>query len=203
MKQKFNPLLIPENITAIIFDCDGTLVETASTHNAAWIKILKRYNVEIDIEYLDTFASVPSTIVAKDIFAKYNIDDDPIKIAQEKEDLYFSTLVSVVPINRTIEYVKHFYGKIPLIVISGGIRKGVVKSLEFVDILHYFDSVICADDGYPPKTDLSVFKIVAEELATETKNVVVFEDGEVGIVSALAAGMKVVDVREETLRLRG
>lgn len=186
-----------QNIKGIIFDCDGTLVDTMPVHNKAWAAIFQKYDIKTPLSYLDRFASCPSWMLAKDVFEKENLNLDYNTIGQEKEDLYFEYLDSAEAYPKVIEYVKEYYGKLPMAVLSGGGRKGVIKSLEFHDLVKYFDFVIAADDGYSPKSETQVWIDVANKFKINPSECLVFEDGDVGINSAKKAGMKIIDVRKE------
>jgi len=88
-------------------------------------------------------------------------------------------------------------------VLSGGVSRGVKKSLEINNLSSYFDRIIGADEEFPPKTEPASFVEVAKHFEIEPNNWVVFEDGDVGLENALLAGMKVVDVRKSPLIIEG
>lgn len=188
-------------IKAIIFDCDGTLVETLDAHYEAWDLIFKKNNVPLDLSYLEKYNSYPSWQIAEDLIKDGYLKGEPHQIAELKENLYLEKLVSAKPIERTIDYVKAYHKKLPLIVLSGGIRAGVLKSLELHNLVRYFDLIIGADDKYPPKTSPEVFRILAKELVLEPNQILIFEDGDMGIKNAKIAGIKVIDVRKEELEI--
>lgn len=183
------------SIKALIFDCDGTLVHTIGAHYAAWEKVMARHKLEIPLSYLDRFNSVPTRMIVEDMNKDFGLSLDPQAITQEKEDLVFENMGIVTPVEPVLEYVYHYSGKLPMSVISGGIRKNVIKSLEALSLTGYFNPIIGADDDHPPKTTPESFLKLANIMNVTPESCVVFEDGDVGLENALKAGMQVVDVR--------
>lgn len=186
---------IENTIEALIFDCDGTLVETIPSHLKAWEKVFSKYNIPLPLSYFDKFNSYPSWMIVQEITKDTGIALDPYRIAEEKEDLLFENMGSVIPIEPVLDYVKAYHGKLPMVVISGGIRKNVIKSLEEIGFASYFDMIIGADDDHPPKTSPDAFSSLAKRLGVLPVSCVVFEDGDIGLESAKRAGMYTVDVR--------
>ncbi len=191
------------DIRGIIFDCDGTLVDTLSVHLDAWAVVFKKYGITTPISYLDKFNSCPSWFIAEDLLKLEGLDFDPNALADEKEALYFDNLKSAKVLENIVEYVKFYFKKMPMIVLSGGVSRGVKKSLEINNLSSYFDRIIGADEEFPPKTEPASFVEVAKHFEIEPNNWVVFEDGDVGLENALLAGMKVVDVRKSPLIIEG
>ncbi|HMO18791.1 MAG TPA: HAD-IA family hydrolase [Oligoflexia bacterium] len=185
------------NTEGLIFDCDGTLVDTLEAHYLAWDNVFNKNGITVPENYLDQFNSCPSRMIIEKINSDFDTNFDPDKLAFEKEEYLNSNMGNVRPIEPVISYVKDYYGKVPMSVISGGVRKNVTKCLETLDILRYFDILICADDDHPYKTEPESFLRLARMMEVKPECCVVFEDGDVGIKSARLAGMRVVDVRTD------
>jgi beta-phosphoglucomutase-like phosphatase (HAD superfamily) len=115
------------------------------------------------------------------------------------EELFYSwggmpvaEIIAAVP--EVMEHIHMSHGKIPFAVVSGSTRDSVTKSLEVLGILDRFDTLVCAGDYTRSKPDPEPFLIAAERLGVKPEECLVFEDTEMGIQSAKAAGMGWVKV---------
>ena len=93
-----------------------------------------------------------------------------------------------------LEHIDAMYGRIPFAVVSGSTRESVVKSLEAVKLLDKFDTLVCAGDYAKSKPDPEPFLLAASRLGVAPEGCLVFEDTDMGIQAATAAGMASVKV---------
>jgi HAD superfamily hydrolase (TIGR01509 family) len=95
------------------------------------------------------------------------------------------------------EVVKHIeaqHGRIPFAVVSGSTRDSVTASLSSLKLLDKFDTLVCAGDYQKSKPDPEAFLLGAAKLGVAPAACLVFEDTEMGIQAATAAGMASVKV---------
>jgi HAD superfamily hydrolase (TIGR01509 family) len=86
------------------------------------------------------------------------------------------------------------YGKIPLAVVSGGRRDSVVRSLTATHLLDKFETIVGAGEYARSKPAPDGFLVAAERLGVAPADCLVFEDTDLGIEAATAAGMASVKV---------
>jgi beta-phosphoglucomutase-like phosphatase (HAD superfamily) len=79
-------------------------------------------------------------------------------------------------------------------VVSGGRRSSVVRSLTALGLLEKFETIVGADDYTRGKPAPDAFLLAAERLGVAPADCLVFEDTEIGIQAATAAGMASVKV---------
>jgi HAD superfamily hydrolase (TIGR01509 family) len=72
--------------------------------------------------------------------------------------------------------------------------ESVTASLESLNLLDRFDTLVCAGDYKNSKPDPEAFLLAASRLGVEPARCLVFEDTETGIRAATAAGMASVKV---------
>jgi beta-phosphoglucomutase-like phosphatase (HAD superfamily) len=89
------------------------------------------------------------------------------------------------------------HGKIPFAVVSGSPRASVKKTLGVLGLLDLFPVIVGAEDTPKGKPHPDPFLLAAKKLGVDPKKCLVFEDGELGIKSAEAAGMKWVRVEQK------
>lgn len=193
-----------ESFDAFIFDCDGTLVDSMSAHFEAWEKVFKELNINLPLSFLTPYNSIPSYIIGNDIVSKLNLNCSGEEIADRKESLLFETEHTARELTPISSIAKRYFGKKPMAVISGGVRKNVIKSLEDTELLSYFEHVLTADDPFGAKDKPDIWLESAIRLKANPEKCLVFEDGEKGMHGARLAKMTVFDVRAilvETMKL--
>ena len=102
-----------------------------------------------------------------------------------------------------LEHIKAEHGRIPFAVVSGSTRDSVVGSLSVLGLLESFDTIVSAEDYKRGKPAPDGFLLAAERLGVAPADCLVFEDTDLGIESAIAAGMAYVKVPSLLERRRG
>jgi beta-phosphoglucomutase-like phosphatase (HAD superfamily) len=93
-----------------------------------------------------------------------------------------------------VEHIGAQHGRIPLAVVSGSKRDSVTSSLTSVKLLDKFDTLVCAGDYEKGKPDPEAFLLAASKLGVAPRACLVFEDTDLGIQAASAAGMASVKI---------
>jgi beta-phosphoglucomutase-like phosphatase (HAD superfamily) len=185
----------PPGTRALLFDCDGTLVDTMQLHRIVWHQIFGRYGFEITDDWWEEFANV-----AVGPFVRAVVPDaDDALVDQLLEDgnaLFLEALHLLEPIEHVVEVARAHHGRLPMAVVTGGFRDVVVPSLDVVGITGLFDHVVTADDVVDSKPAPDLYLRAMELLGVGPDEVVVYEDSEIGMASARAAGVRtVIDIR--------
>jgi len=105
------------------------------------------------------------------------------------------------PVPEVLEIIHAEHGRLPFAVVSGSTRESVVKSLEALGILGLFDRLVCAGDYAQGKPSPEPFLLAAERLGVAAEDCLVFEDAEIGIQAATAAGMAWVRIAQPWERI--
>lgn len=188
---------IDKNIKGLIFDCDGTLVDSMPAHWEAWHETFKEYGLECSTSYLEKHAGIPIKETLLAYLKDYNVEKsiDPDEFVARKHEKSLEKLQTVKPIQEVVDVVLKYHGKLAMSVASGGSKKNVITSLKAIDVAKYFDIVVTADDPIPGKPNPDIFLYAAYRMKVKPGNCLVFEDGAAGITAAEKAGMQVFDVR--------
>ncbi len=101
----------------------------------------------------------------------------------------------VTPIQPVVELIHHYAGKMPMAVATGGTRAICSKTLSSMNLLQYFQHLVTADDVQHGKPAPDIFLEAARRLGVPPEQCCAFEDADLGLRSARAAGMPVIDVR--------
>ena len=117
-------------------------------------------------------------------------------VSKLKEALYYEVLPELKAVPEVLEHIEASHGHIPFAVVSGSTRESVTASLKLLGVLDKFDTLVCAGDYTKSKPDPEPFLIAAERLGVAPEDCLVFEDTEMGIQAATAAGMASVKIAQ-------
>jgi len=115
-------------------------------------------------------------------------------VSHRREEFYFELLPQLKAVPEVVEHIHAQHGRIPFAVVSGSTRKSVTTSLSTLNLLDKFDTLVCAEDYTKSKPDPEAFLLAAAKLGVAPQACLVFEDTEMGIQAATAAGMASVRV---------
>jgi len=178
------------NFDAYLFDCDGTIVDSMPLHYKAWKQILGEWNCEFSEERFYAWGGMPIVEIISTLNKEYGLSMPVETLAARKESLYFELLPELRPVPEVVEHVLAMHGKIPFAVVSGSTRDSVVASLTALKLLDRFDALVCAGEYRNSKPHPEAFLLAAEKLGVPPNACLVFEDTDMGIEAATAAGMK-------------
>ena len=181
---------------ALIFDCDGTLVNSMPVHFTAWRKTLGKHGFELTEKRFYSLAGQPTWRLVEMLAEEHGATVDVRAVAREKEQDFVQLLHLVQPIDTVIQIARENFGKKKLAVASGGWRDITRMQLRHVGILDWFETIVTAEDTERHKPEPDVFLEAARRLGVPPEACLVYEDADLGIEAARRAGMAWVDVRE-------
>ncbi|CAM7494157.1 fructose-1-phosphate/6-phosphogluconate phosphatase [Citrobacter sedlakii] len=184
-----------ERYAGLIFDMDGTILDTEPTHRKAWDEVLGRYGMHFDLQAMIALNGSPTWRIAQAIIEMNQADLDPHALAQEKTAAVKRMLLDSVEPLPLVDVVKAWHGRRPMAVGTGSESAVAEALLAHLGLRRYFDAVIAADHVLRHKPAPDTFLLCAERMGVPPARCVVFEDADFGVQAARAAGMDVVDVR--------
>ena len=193
-----NLFTISSEVKAFIFDLDGTLVDSMPYHYMAWANACDYFHLKFPAEKMKEYPGLSTFKIAEDILTRFNPNrhtPTPKMLSDKKFESFDRLLHLVKPIEPVIDVVKTYSGKIPMAVGTGGARKAALKILNQLKIKKYFKVIVTAEDVQHHKPEPDTFLKCADLLDIDSKNCLVFEDGDRGVEAAGRAGMAVIDVR--------
>jgi len=199
-------LKLPEgDFRAYLFDCDGTIADSMPLHYNAWTEVLADWNCVYEEDLFYSWGGKPVRNIIDDLNKIHRLKMPIEEVATRKENLYLAQIPQLKAIPEVLEHIEADYGRIPFAVVSGSTRDSVVGSLSVLGLLDKFDTIVSADDYEHGKPAPDCYLLAAERLGVAPANCLVFEDTEMGIESATAAGMASVKVATamERRRLNG
>ena len=188
-------------IKAVLFDHDGTLVNSEGIHFSIWRDVLKSYGVDFDeTDYKDNYAGIPTPTNAVRFIQKYRISDSPEVLIGKKEsatDVFLRG--STFPLMKdVVEVLEYFYkSSIRMAVVTGAGKSGVMATLKGHKLERYFEIITSGDDVVNSKPSPDVYLHAMEQLGLSSSECVSFEDTENGVRSASAAGLECCAIPNE------
>ncbi len=192
----FSMITIDSHIQGLIFDSDGTLVDTMPLHYQAWEEILAHYGAHFPEKLFYELAGVASDRIVEILNEKFGYTLDPKQTAAAKEALFLRNyLPHAQPIEPVIAIAKKYYGQLPMAVATGGVSTIVNTALQAIGLTGFFEAIVTSEDVTHGKPAPDIFLQAARRLKVDPAYCLVFEDSDLGLQAAQRAGMAGVDIR--------
>lgn len=188
-----------DDFAALIFDMDGTLVDSGQLHEVAWLETLARYAIPIDRPLMRSLAGVPTLGTVEILLDHFKIKatTPALEINRFKEEFVREHMHAYVKPTALLDIVRQYHGHKPMAVGTGAQTHEALRILELCGLDIYINTVVGADQVAHPKPAPDTFLRCAELLGVPPRQCVVFEDAQLGLEAATRAGMTVVDVKAE------
>ena len=188
-------------LSAVVFDFDGIIVDSEPLHFRAFNEVLEPLGKSVAWEaYCETYIGFDDRAAFHEIFraAGERIYGSALKklILQKAEILQrYIENEEAQPLPGAVELIKSIPVKLPVALCSGALRSDVDPILEKLGIADAFHVVVTAEDTDVSKPDPAPYRLALRRLAIEDPSTVLaIEDTPAGIMSAKAAGLKVLAV---------
>jgi beta-phosphoglucomutase family hydrolase len=187
--------VVGPGVRGLVFDCDGTIADTMPLHYEAWVAALGEHGVEFPEALFYEMGGIPTARIIEILNERHGHAMPVQETADYKEELYVKLIPRVKPVEAVVGVIQRYHGRLPMAVATGGTRAICTKTLASLDLLKYFPHMVTADDVPHGKPAPDIFLEAARRIGVPPGDCVAFEDADLGVQSARAAGMRVVDVR--------
>ena len=181
----------------VLWDLDGTLVDSGDYHWRSWRDTMRGEGVELSYQqFLDSFGQKNDRILTTWMGAAAT-EDVIRRIGDAKEALYreFAIAEGLAALPGAAAWVERLHAAgWKQAIASSAPKENVRVMLDVLKLDHYFDAIVSAEDVTAGKPDPQVFLAAAAKLHTPPASCVVVEDAAAGIEAAKRAGMKCVGV---------
>lgn len=185
-----------ESFKGLIFDLDGTLIDSMPAHFLAMKQALEEEGGKglFTKERFSELGGKPAADIVALLNKENGLNMNTLKVCQRQHEILESNLDHIEVIPEVANYAAKYRGKVPMAVASAGTISMVTASLKSVDMLSWFDAIVGSDEVENGKPSPDVYLEAARRIHVDPANCVVFEDSEAGILAAKSAGMTVVTV---------
>lgn len=181
-------------LRAILFDHDGTLVDSEPMHFRMWATVLARHGVSLsEQQYIAHYAGVPNRASAEDIVRRFDLDADPAMLTEAKNAAAREFLSDrAYPLmNGALEAITEFRrAGLALAVVTGASANGVHATLRANDLGQHFATVVSGDDVRASKPAPDCYLLALDRLGLPAADCLAIEDTQHGLQAARAAGIR-------------
>lgn len=183
----------PQEAKALVFDCDGTIVDTMPNHFLAWMETAKAYGFHFDKIKFAQGAGRAEVDQMVDLYKEQGLTPIDFDVACEHKGNAYRALCREKPppgIASVLAIIKEGQSRgLPMAVVSGSFREDVLLALESAGVKGCFQVILGREDYTKGKPDPEPYLLGASRLGVEPASCVGYEDAEVaGIASIRAAG---------------
>jgi HAD superfamily hydrolase (TIGR01509 family) len=182
-------------LSAILFDLDGTIVNTDPIHYQAWQQKLASYGIEIDETfYKSRISGRLNPEIVKDILPQLSAADGQ-RFADEKEALFRELAANLQPLSgfsQLIAWTETHQLKRAL--VTNAPRLNAEFVLKVLGIEETFQTIVLAEDCIAGKPDPAPYNVALNQLGIQAQEAIALEDSPSGIRAAVAAGIRTIGI---------
>ncbi len=190
------------NISTIIFDMDGVIVDSEPVHQANERALFEELGLEITEEEHSSYIGTSAMDAWKMIIEKHQLNKTPEELLVLGRNRYLDLLKSgnhVHLVEGSVALIDYFIEKgLGVLVASSASRKTVLAVLEHFGIRDRFSVITSATDIERSKPAPDIFLKAAEWASAKPGSCLVIEDSTNGIKAAKAAGMLCIGYQNTT-----
>ncbi|MFP4151673.1 MAG: HAD family hydrolase [Alkalispirochaeta sp.] len=186
---------IDPHVEALIFDLDGTVLDTMAVHHQAWRETVAPHGIDMNDELFGIVAGKTSHDIVDALNERFGLRLDAGTVAIAKDQAYVRHAPLIYPFPRVLAFLESVSCRYPLGAATNegfGIANIVLRT---TGLAPHFRVLVTADDVERPKPAPDIFLACAERLQVPPERCQVYEDSEYGILAAEAAGMVVTDIK--------
>jgi beta-phosphoglucomutase family hydrolase len=188
---------MPEFYKAVLWDLDGTLVDSEEYHWRAWKETLDREGISITLQdFLSSFGQRNDAILTRWL-GKQATPETIQRIGDAKEFRYreLVRLEGLAPLPGAAEWVERLHAQgWRQAIASSAPRLNVETILDVLGFSGPFQATVSAEDVQAGKPDPQVFLVAASRLGAQPRGCIVVEDARAGVEAARRAGMRSIGV---------
>ncbi len=186
---------------SLIFDLDGTLIDTEKYYRVFWPKALAEFGFHMTDEQALSLRSLGRPFAPRKLQEWFGPGLDYQKVRARRREMMEGYLdqVGIDLKPGAVELLSWLQGHgIQTAIATATDEARASKYLGGLGLLPYFDHVICATQVKEGKPSPDIYRYACGQLGREPQECIAVEDSPNGVLSAYRAGCKVIMVPDQT-----
>jgi HAD superfamily hydrolase (TIGR01549 family) len=184
-------------IKAVIFDIDGTLIDSVNEHAESWVRTFKEFGKNVSIEETKKLIGMGSDQFLNDYFSKDEVEKKKKDIDKFRSELFAKEYMpKIKPVLKVRElFLKLKEDEIKFVLASSATEEEVGKYEEIANIKDLVEKTTSTDDAEKSKPEPDIFLAAYDKIDNiDKQDVVVIGDTPYDAIAAKKAELKVYGV---------
>ncbi len=180
-------------IKAVIYDVDGTMVDSEPLHVRAWdraLQIYGRHLIDLSEELRATMAGKKPAVIASEMVEDLGLDIESVNLFEKRTEIFMNSIKTELHgMPGVVSSIKRLKEDGYKLGIGSALPVSYINTvLDILSVHTFFDVIVTGDEIKKGKPHPETYLAVARKLGVQPKECIVIEDAESGIKSAKAAG---------------
>ncbi|MGL4394645.1 MAG: HAD family hydrolase [Brevinema sp.] len=185
------------NTKLLIFDMDGTLINSADANYHAYSNALKEAGILLSRDFFDVhcFNGQHYTQFLPQLMPNFS-EDEIKKVHKRKQEIYAHNMHMLTIHPYLFTLINQNHKNMLLALGTGAAREAVNNVLPTVGLEDVFDFIVTGDDVVNKKPHPECFLTIMDHFKVTPEETVIFEDSDIGLEAARKSGAWVMKVEQ-------
>lgn len=191
-------------LRALLFDLDGTLVDTMELHFLAYQQVLSDLGGIFSWSDYEATVGPPAKVTLPRFIRAAGLDParlPPVGEIHARKKRAFATLIARQPLQTlpAADLLRQMSATLDIAIVTSGNRNGAETIIDAAELSGLVKTLVTGDDVTQGKPAPAPYTLGLSRLSCRAEEAIAFEDHDDGILSASRAGLLVIDVRTNVL----